>query len=561
MQKVTSETEVTQKRFDKLIETLSDVIESDPLKALDSILVARESALALNDIESVAKFYQFEGICLFKLSRFPEALKAIYVALDEFTKLENYPVIIACQIEIGLCYMSLGDFSDGIEWLELALTNSKKHNRPKGVFTSLSNIRDAEMKLGNFEQALKYGEQSLLLAKELNSDYLIANELLELGVTHVKLGQRDFDIDPEESFKRFEVGYDLFCQARETSEKNKIYGFEVAILNAQTTVLAELGQIAQAFATSDLALHEAEHTDDPSVRADIEKTRGWLYFKTGQTAKSSIHYEKALEIYSAISKKDEIANTHRELAQVSKSSHQFAEALEHLEKFYALDAQLRSDAAERRAQALAAKLDLEKARHDAEMHRVRSEELAALNLQLQAQAVLLEKLARQDELTGLANRRRLEEFAIQAFADSRKNNTSLSMAMADLDFFKGVNDRFGHATGDDVMRVLGAVLRKVCPDGALAARFGGEEFVLILPNIKADAAFALCEKIRVMIETYNWKQLHPKLSVTISLGLSDSQDAGTHERLLSLADLRLYEAKNAGRNCTRPQHQSQTSDP
>ena len=133
------------------------------------------------------------------------------------------------------------------------------------------------------------------------------------------------------------------------------------------------------------------------------------------------------------------------------------------------------------------------------------------------------------------------------------------MAMADLDFFKGVNDRFGHATGDDVMRVLGAVLREVCPEGALAARFGGEEFVLILPNTKADEAFELCEKIRVLIETYNWKQLHPKLSVTLSLGLSDSQDAGTHERLLSLADLRLYEAKNAGRNCTRPQ-QLQTSN-
>jgi diguanylate cyclase (GGDEF)-like protein len=159
-------------------------------------------------------------------------------------------------------------------------------------------------------------------------------------------------------------------------------------------------------------------------------------------------------------------------------------------------------------------------------------------------------------LTGLANRRKLEEFAIQAFAESRVNNSTLCMAIADLDFFKGVNDRFGHATGDNVMRVLGAILRDHCPQGALAARFGGEEFVLILPYTKAEDAFVLCENIRLSLQDYNWKQLHPNLAVTISLGLSDSHEASSHERLLSLADLRLYEAKNAGRNCTRPQLQA-----
>jgi diguanylate cyclase (GGDEF)-like protein len=546
-------TQDIKQRYRKLIEILPDMIQSDPSSALKDIIEAREWALELNDTEAIALLYRFEGNSLYFLSRPVEALKVTYQALDLFEKLEIYPSIIACQIELGLSYMSLGDFPDGIEWLELALTNSKAHNRPHGIYTSLSNIRDAEIKLGNFEQALKYSEESLVLAKELNSDYRIANEQAELGITHIKLGQKNFDLAPKESIERFKTGLDLLRQAQETSQQNPTYGFEVDILNAQTVALAELGQIEEAFAVSDMALEAAKNNDNPSTTADSEKTRGWLYFKTGQMAKSLTHYEKALKIYTAIGKKDEIANTHRELAKVCKESHQYAEALEHLEKFYDLDAQLRSDAAELRAQALAAKLDLEKARHDAEMHRVRSEELAALNLQLQNQAVLLEKLAREDELTGLANRRKLEEFAIQAFAESRVNNSTLCMAIADLDFFKGVNDRFGHATGDNVMRVLGAILREHCPVGALAARFGGEEFVLILPYTKAEDAFVLCENIRISLQNYNWKQLHPNLAVTISLGLSDSHEASSHERLLSLADLRLYEAKNAGRNCTRPQ--------
>jgi diguanylate cyclase (GGDEF)-like protein len=560
MPKTKTEIQDLKQRYTKLIEILPDMIKSDPLGALKNILEAREWAVQLNDTEAIARLYRFEGNSLYVLSRPIEALKVTYQALDLFEKLEIFPNIIACQIELGLIYISLGDFPDGIEWLELALTNSKKHNRPIGIYTSLSNIRDAEMKFGNFEQALKYGEESLLLAKELNSDYRIANEQAELGITHIKLGQKNLDSQSEESIERFNTGLDLLRQARETSKQNPTYAFEVNVLNAQTVAFAELGQIDAAFEISNLALEAAKNNDDPATTADSEKTLGWLFFKTGQTAKSLTHYEKALEVYISIGKKDEIANTHRELAKVCKDSNQFAEALEHLEKFYDLDAQLKTDAAERRAQALAAKLDLEKARHDAEMHRVRSEELVALNLQLQNQAVLLEKLAREDELTGLANRRRLEEFAIQAFAESRKNNLVLCMAIADLDFFKGVNDRFGHATGDDVMRVLGAVLREACPEGALAARFGGEEFVLILPNTKAQQAFELCEKVRVMIESYDWKQLHPNLVVTISLGLSDSQEASTHERLLSLADLRLYEAKNSGRNCTRPQLQTSSTN-
>ena len=538
--------------YTKLVEVLPEAIQSDPLAALKSILEARESAVELNDTYHIAQLFRFEGLCNLELSRYVEALKATYQALDLFEKLEAYPLIIACQIELGMSYMYLGDFPDCIEWYELALTNSKKHNRPIGIFTSLSNIRDVEMKLGNFEQALKYGQDSLLLAKELQSHNRIANEEAALGTTHIKLAQKSLTTRSSNAVEQFKTGIKLLGQARETEKRGPVHGLEVDTFNVEAIALAELGQIAKAFITSDKALNAASHNDNPAATADSEKTRGWLYNKTGQFLESVAHYETALEIYQRLGMKDEVAHIHRELTDVCKARGQFNEALDHLEKFYVLDAQLRSEAAERRTQALAAKLDLEKVRHDAEMHRIRSEELSALNLQLQEQAVLLEKLAREDELTGLANRRRLEEFAVKAFADARQKGGSLCMAIADLDFFKKVNDRFGHSTGDDVMRVLGAVLRQLCPEGSLAARYGGEEFVLILPSTTAQEAYLLCEKVRVSLQNYDWKQFHPDLSVTISLGISDSQEAISHERLISMADLQLYNAKHSGRNCTRP---------
>ena len=174
--------------------------------------------------------------------------------------------------------------------------------------------------------------------------------------------------------------------------------------------------------------------------------------------------------------------------------------------------------------------------------------LTEANLQ---KTMLLDKLERQtheDALTGLANRRRLEQRLADEFALALRHGRPLCVAMADLDLFKTVNDRFSHAVGDAALRTMARILSGNVRHTDLVARFGGEEFVIVFAHTDAAAARGVCEKLRAAVEQHNWSAIHPALSLTISIGLSADTSVPAYERMLALADRNLYSAKAAGRN-------------
>jgi diguanylate cyclase (GGDEF)-like protein len=135
------------------------------------------------------------------------------------------------------------------------------------------------------------------------------------------------------------------------------------------------------------------------------------------------------------------------------------------------------------------------------------------------------------------------------YDDERSRHSSpLAVAMADLDHFKAVNDRFSHAVGDAALRATAKILGAHVRHTDLVARFGGEEFVVVLVETDAQAAQRVCEKLRLAIAQYNWSAIHPSLALTISIGVTADTGVPTHERMLAAADRNLYTAKAAGRN-------------
>lgn len=158
----------------------------------------------------------------------------------------------------------------------------------------------------------------------------------------------------------------------------------------------------------------------------------------------------------------------------------------------------------------------------------------------------LEEFAVTDQLTGLYNRHYLHETAQQAVANAARYKHPLSLLLLDLDNFKAVNDTHGHDVGDRVLTELGALIRNSCRDGDVAARFGGEEFVLLLVQCQLVDAQTKAERLRAQIES---AQL-AGLQVTASLGVSALQNCpeASFEVLLKRADRALYAAKHAGRN-------------
>lgn len=158
----------------------------------------------------------------------------------------------------------------------------------------------------------------------------------------------------------------------------------------------------------------------------------------------------------------------------------------------------------------------------------------------------LETLANTDSLTGVSNRRAFLERAEQEFAEARRYGNPLSAVMIDIDRFKALNDRFGHATGDQVLQkvasTLAATLRK--PD--IFARWGGEEFVCLLPHTDSDLARTAAERLRRAVEAL---KVAPAAQVTVSIGVTSLiRSDDDIDGLIDRADQALYAAKRAGRN-------------
>ena len=158
----------------------------------------------------------------------------------------------------------------------------------------------------------------------------------------------------------------------------------------------------------------------------------------------------------------------------------------------------------------------------------------------------VEQRARTDFLTGLANHRYFQTTLSAELGRAQRHNHALSLMIIDLDYLKIVNDRFGHPSGDLVIRTVAETIRLSCREFDFAARYGGEEFVVILPETQLNAAITVAERIRSKISAIEYAGIG---HVTASIGVSNYPvNALTKEDLIRMADQALYVAKNGGRN-------------
>ncbi len=161
------------------------------------------------------------------------------------------------------------------------------------------------------------------------------------------------------------------------------------------------------------------------------------------------------------------------------------------------------------------------------------------------------ELAVTDGLTGLNNRRYLDNHLKLLFDRATARGRSLSVCLTDIDRFKSINDTYGHDAGDEVLKELAARIRSTVRGADLACRYGGEEFVVVMPDTSLEMATTIAERLRGAIEgkPFHLQASGLDLHVTASLGISSlSPSVENPAQLMKAADQALYEAKNAGRN-------------
>lgn len=163
-----------------------------------------------------------------------------------------------------------------------------------------------------------------------------------------------------------------------------------------------------------------------------------------------------------------------------------------------------------------------------------------------------ERQARRDSLTKLPNRRSMREQLEYEQNRSNRSKQSMSVLICDIDHFKQINDQFGHSGGDYVLIQISDIFRKTLRKQDIVARWGGEEFLFLLPETNAYEAFILAEKIRTKVKQSEFFHDNAVITTSVSIGIAEVTPETSIDKAISLADHFLYKAKEKGRDCTLP---------
>jgi diguanylate cyclase len=297
--------------------------------------------------------------------------------------------------------------------------------------------------------------------------------------------------------------------------------------------LAFCGRVDEALHLLDSWQPDTER-DSPYTITHLLDTRGTICVASGRNEEAVEHFTAAL---MAAKGKTPAMVVCEHLADVYERIGDAPAALRYFKKYFSLYKQVSSEAARLSGSIAVVRLETTQAKAAAEHERIRSAALANSNRELLQQSI-------EDPLTGLKNRRHMDHLLHAGVA-------GYAVALIDVDHFKRVNDTYSHMVGDEVLRQLAKLLQAMCRADDVAVRFGGEEFAVLLSRQDEKTALATAERLRSRIEAYGWSVIEPDLAVTVSIGVALGSEADTPIDVLTLADERLYAAKNAGRNRAR----------
>ena len=521
---------------------------ADLAGALEKLQVALESFDTLGDREGSRHALNTLGIVYGQSGNYAGALKTFLSLQRRCAELGDAKGKADALNNTGIAYFHLGDYATALEYHLQALEAFRTLKNVEGEVQTFINIGMVSFERERFQEAL----EAFLHAQQHNPEadkHTRALILNHLGRTYLELEQ------PDQALLHNRESLTLMTDLGDRLEASYIQ----ADLAAVYTKLGRLEE-AETFLLESLTVKR--QTGDTKGEAEASLQLGEFYLRRGQPELALDTLHEGLASAQQSKAKAEVQKAHRALAEAYKRNRQFREGYLHLEKHEQLSKEVFNQASDLRLQGLRVQYEVEQTESDNELYRLKNVEMAQMIEELnklteslraadEEKTLLLEQLERQtreDVLTGLFNRRHFDGELERAFAHAKRYGKSLSVAVCDIDHFKRVNDSFSHQMGDEVLKQIAKLLQDGVRQGDTVARYGGEEFVVLLPEISAQDALLVLERIRTSIQNHAWHTLHPDLSITISAGIADDLAVASHEKLVGLADIKLYEAKREGRN-------------
>lgn len=443
---------------------------------------------------------------------------------------------------VGLCACDAGRFGTAIQYATEGYRLADELDDQRGRILAFSLLGGCFERAGDPWQGERLLRDGLTLARELGENYPLLATLNNLAA--ILIG-KFYSLRDGWAADEARAGLDDSVPlAREVLRLaptlNDPY-FEAFAHGNLGELLVHAGELDEAETLLQTALKLAEASGYQAVSQRVRCSIGELHLARGQTQHAKQLLEDLLKEDANPPPVSTKLRLHYALYLAHRSEGDTVAALDALEAFRRLESQ-------RSMQQLKAKSELMVTRLEADENQRKVLERAYSVAQVHAtRAVELERMALQDDLTGLGNRRALDLRLAEMVNAAREADGPLVVVVLDLDHFKRVNDVFGHAVGDRVLVQVAKLLRDHTRSDDFVTRTGGEEFVIIMPGIGAPDAFDICERLRLRVSDFQWRGIAPDLSVTLSAGIACAPDFDA-KRLVERADLAMYRAKRAGRN-------------
>jgi diguanylate cyclase (GGDEF)-like protein len=482
------------------------------------------------------------------------------VSRKYFQQLYDLALIVKDSVNMAYSYYSLGkikyrdgDLGEALKYFLASLEISEKMKNNYFISKTALRIGDIYNQVGQFVKAKEYYRHAL--EKEITQ-----NDKDGIAKTYIKLGNNYVDVEDS----RKAISY-----YRKALELHKEMDNPKGIANASNRMANGLllqKKYSRALSFAEKALSEAGKFDNPDLMADIYLTLGNVYFHSGKInlalkyahealnkvvdskLKNKI-YKILLDIYSFLDVDYEVLKYYK-LYTSSSRNLLIPQTISHISK-------------------LQERYDKEKEEKEMELRRRKEEiirlrkrnviwtgiflllliiSLALLYIGKAKYAKKLHLLATTDSLTGLLNRRSMEEQMKNELNRFRRNKIPFSILMGDIDHFKKINDTYGHDFGDYVLKGVAEILRMHTRGQDVICRWGGEEFLLMLPETNLNGAANLAEKIRVIVEKKSFEFHNMKTNLTLTFGVCEYDSGSSIEQCINIADKALYAGKIQGRN-------------
>ncbi|HZP66694.1 MAG TPA: tetratricopeptide repeat-containing diguanylate cyclase [Rudaea sp.] len=522
-----------------------------------------EALLAADDVAAI-RFYYCRGSYQQALTSARDALADFERGID-LARIRGDDALLATGLEIrGGTQSLLGVHGKALADLLEAQRIFQRNELETAADGTLQSIGIAYRRLGYPEKAREYLNHSIEHEQRVGDHESLFASVIQLGYIEQETGHADKALATDQ--RALEIATSL-------GERASIGSANLAIAG----VYNDAGRHREALIALQKAEQDFAATADAADEGMVQFERGRALTGLGQAHKALENFSRAEAAFDASGNTRYQEMLHKAKAAALEADGQAAAALAEFKRYLSVHDEVERLRADEQAQMLRAQFDseranLENARLKAEqalkdrqvqsLLRVRQWQQIAMTLLAMVLGFLALLVLRQvrklrrwkrmasiDPLTGVANRRGIEQFVAHAMRQARSRREALAVLALDLDRFKLINDSYGHAAGDRVLQHIARNLREGLRDDDLLGRMGGEEFLVVLPGSTLEQASDIAERLRSRIESLDLDDLPAGLRTTVSIGVAEmtAQDSSFGD-LEKRADEALYRAKAEGRN-------------